>query len=181
MRDDGKDLMNKDEFNAKVQRWSSLVQLTAKSNLQIKTHGDGDLENSVSDDLGDTQKYAVNRVAFAFKRYGVFVHYGVGNGYVRQGGVIVRGHRLMQGTKVHKKMTPLYHALWKKGYSRKELSKYKITVRENFSKRVPLDWFDSVIEKSVSGLANLAGEYYGDRALRSVIEKKDKIKINKKS
>lgn len=179
MRDDEKDLIDKDEFNAKVQRWSSQVQLTAKSNLQIKTHGDGDLEDSVSSDLGDTQKYAVNRIAFSFKRYGVFVHYGVGNGYIRQGGMVVRGYRVMQGTKVRKKMTPLYRTLWKKGYSRKEISKYKVIVRETFSKRIPLDWFDSVVERSISGLADLTGEYYGDRALRSVIEKKNKIKISK--
>ncbi len=181
MQDDEKNLLTKDDFNKKVDYWSILVQYGAKANLKIRTSGDGGLSDSLVDDLGDTQKYAINRIAFHFKRYGVFRHYGVGNGYVRQGGVVVRGYRLMQGVKVHKKRTELYNILWKKGYSRKELSKYKVTVSEKTIRRVPVNWLDSVIEQRISSLADLAGEYYGDRALRSVLENKSKIKIDKKS
>lgn len=172
MVDDEKNLITKDQFNANVKVWTDRVRLQAKATLQMETRGDGDLEKSLTSDLGDTNKYAVNRIAFAFKRYGVYRHYGVGRGYVIQNGVLMRGYKPKKGTEI-------YAQLWKKGYSRKELNQYKVYREAGSINRKPLNWLDGVIEKSISALADMAGEYYGDRAAGSVLENQGKIKIEK--
>ncbi len=173
MQDDEKKLITKEEFNNNVARWSSKIEEVAKANLQMNTRGSGELAKSITSDLGNTEKYPVNRIAFGFVRYGVFRHFGVGRGYVRNDGMVMRGYRVKKGTE-------MYYRLFKRGYSRKELLQHKVYRETGTVLRKPLNWIDGVIELSISDLADIAGAFYGDKALRTVLENQDRIKIEKR-
>ena len=106
-------------------------------------------------------------LGFRFPRYGAFVEYGAGRGYVVKDGVVYRGFT---------------------DYTDKELrglrvSKYTLQRRKHIVgmnvKRKPLPWLDPQIVGNIDDLADVAGEYYGDRALRSVLEKFNRITIRK--
>ncbi len=174
-QDDSHNLTDKDEFNRQVAAWADMVRSKSVEHLAIHTHGEGDLQKSFRTDLGNTARYAVNRIAFGFKRHGVFLHYGVGRGYVRQNGRVVRGQKVVQRNYTHL----IAKDKWKAGYRMSEIRKMKITFSESGIRRKPLDWFDREIEQNIDRLADMAGEYYGDRALGAIRENKRNIQIDK--
>jgi hypothetical protein len=91
-------------------------------------------------------------IGFSFPYHGIALHFGVGRGYVRQGGTVVR--------KYSGKKTP--------------------SRTSSAIKRKPVNWLDSVIEREKDSLADLALKYYGDSAMRQVLETYDRLAISKK-
>ncbi len=77
--------------------------------------------------------------------------YGVGRGYVRMGGTVVRGSK---NPKTKVKSGPLA--------------------------RRPKDWFDATLSREINGLADIAGEYYGDKSAQGVLDELDWLTIVKK-
>ena len=170
---DGK-LMTVDEFNRGVKAWGDAVRQASRGALSMLTKVySGRLRGSLKSKVNKGNDDGVAKaIAFRFERYGVFVSYGVGRGWVREGGVVVRAQRV-------KKDTPLYNEYLKRGYRKSDMPKY-LDIQRSGKGRQPKDWLDSVIEKHIGGLADLAGEYYGDASMRQVLEEFDRIKINKK-
>lgn len=84
------------EFNAQERRWAAEIKAMAQATLATGTHGTGrlrerfaefvDTSRHVGDDLqqGEAPAY---KVKFGFDRY------GVGRGWVRVNGILVRGFR----------------------------------------------------------------------------------------
>ena len=83
------------------------------------------------------------------------------------------------------------HSAWADKKKRQQLrsmrvSEYRIrrmrTVDEHYAviRRTPLPWLDPPIVQNIDRLADLSGEYYGDEALRKVLEKFNKITIEKR-
>lgn len=85
--------MTAEEFNERVRAWGETVRSRSLGSLVAETNVYSGglrarLKAATNTDRGDGLAHAV---AFKFLRYGVFVAYGVGNGYIRQGGRVVRG------------------------------------------------------------------------------------------
>lgn len=85
--------MTAEEFNQRVKAWGETVRSRSLGSLVAETNVYSGglrarLKAATNTDRGDGLAHAV---AFKFLRYGVFVAYGVGNGYIRQGGRVVRG------------------------------------------------------------------------------------------
>lgn len=146
-------IMSANEFNQRVKDWGETVRSRSLGTLVAET-------NVYSGELRSRLKSATNTarddglahaVAFKFLRYGVFVAYGVGNGYIRQGGRVVRGSHDPNRN-----------------------------VKPGPIRRRPVDWLDCNIEQQIQGLADIAADYYGDNAARDVLEQIDRVTIAKK-
>lgn len=168
-------LMTRDEFNAAVEKWSLAVKDKSLAVLVTDTKSySGRLQGRLKNVVGlERQTAEAKTVSFKFMRYGVFVAYGVGRGYAVINGTVVRGHKLKEGSAEH---LLLFH----RGMTKKELSQVKIFDGNGAIKRHPVDWLDPNIERNIDGLADIAGEYYGDKSMQHVIEQMDKITMKKK-
>lgn len=167
-------LMTAKEFNRRVKLWGENVRAKSYGSLVAMTDVySGKLRGNLKDVISKARDDGTaSWVGFRFERYGVFVAYGVGRGWIRQGGVVMRGSRVRKGSE-------LYHQLKSKGYSRKDLREYVIKETTPRKPRVPKDWLDKNIDANIESLADIAGEYYGDASMQHVLDEFDRIKINK--
>lgn len=164
--------ITKAEFERLLKAWGDLVREEMRGKVSSGTHGSGLLKKQLKTQVRENVKESSHWVGFKFPRYGVFVHYGVGRGWVRSGDTVVRGSRV-------KKDSEIWHHLKKKGYSKKELSSY-IVAGTGGKPRKAVDWFDSVLKAHIEELADVATEYYGDNALEQLSEMLDRMTIGKK-
>lgn len=67
-----------------------------------------------------------------------------------------------------------------RGWNRSKDGSVQVTAKNSKKPRTPKDWLDSVIEENIQDLGDLVGEYYGDKAMKSLLEQFDRIKINKR-
>lgn len=169
METNEKNLMRTEEFNSRVAAWTLKVREASKAVLG-RTRGSGRLRAELKDVLlesYDKEEKAYVGLGFRFPRYGAFVEYGAGRGYVVKDGVVYRGFT----DYIDKELRGL------------RVSKYTLQRRKHIVgmnvKRKPLPWLDPQIVGNIDDLADVAGEYYGDRALRSVLEKFNRITIRK--
>lgn len=113
-------------------------------------------------------------LGFRFARYGAYREYGAGRGYIVKNGIIMKGHSAWSDKKKRQELRSL------------RVSEYRIrrmrTVDEHYAviRRSPLPWLDPPIVDNIESLADLSGEYYGDQALKNVLQKFDKITIEKR-
>ena len=142
-----------------------------RGKISSGTHGSGFLKKQMKVQVRENKKESSHWIGFKFPRYGVFVHYGVGRGWVRSGGAVVRGSKVKKGSE-------LWHQLKKRGYSRQDLSSYVVPGKGGKS-REPVDWFDSVLKAHIEELADVATDYYGDNALEQLSEMLDRMTIGK--
>ncbi len=90
-------LMTDEEFRKRLEAWSQKIHRGAVQVITSETRKysgglRGITEDTVVRNEGEqTRSYA--RVRFRFPRHGAYVHYGVGRGWIREGGVVVRGWR----------------------------------------------------------------------------------------
>ena len=143
-------LVTAPEFKKNVDAWMDSIIGISSNILQLRTRGTDELSRSLEKRMryaeGGTED-EINRIAFKFKQYGVFVHYGVGRGYTRINGVVVKGYNTQVG---------------------------------NFTVlRKPVDFIDGVINRRITELADISGEYYGDKAFKKILKDFDKLKIQK--
>lgn len=192
MKDSAPHLITAAEFNAQVRRWASEIKALAQATLATGTHGTGRLRDQLAAFV-DTTKHVGNgqhageeaayKVKFGFDRYGVFRAYGVGRGWVRVGGVLVRGFRARSEREIRNKTWNFYTTELKRtGHSLREINTHKFLSRDNgkLTVRTPLDWIDQHITKRIDELATYVQEFYGDEALRQMLKQFDNIKIVKK-
>ena len=179
------------EFNAQVRHWADEVKAMASASLAAGTHGTGRLRErfeafvDTTTHLGDCQQEeaAAYKVKFGFDRYGVFRAYGVGRGWVRVGGVLTRGFRARSESEIRNKTWNIYTTeLIRKGVSMREINSYKFLDKEKGTGKVrtPLDWLDQHINHRINELADHVQEYYGDAAMRTLLEEFGKVRIVKK-
>jgi hypothetical protein len=148
-----------EEYNSRIAGWGSDVASKIRSSIRSLTNkGKGALVRSLrmktGKDFGE-----INRIGYSFNHYGVFVHKGVGRGYIMQGGVVVRGYK---PGKVLKAM-----AL----NSNKSLSSKVLT--SGTINRKPKPWLNPVIDDNIETLANMVAEMRADQAVNAT-----RIKIN---
>ena len=167
-------LLTVEEFNRKVMIWGFKVK--DKSVLILgKTHSSGKLRNEL---LARTLKSkdnseAVVGVGFRFWKYGAYREYGAGRGYIVKDGVIMKGHSEWRDVERRNKLIA-------QGYSEYRIRRMR-RIDEHYAviKRSPLPWLDPPIDDNIDDLANLSAEFYGDEALRAVLEDFKKMMINK--
>lgn len=142
-----------EDFNGRVSEWGEKVKRRSLGTLVAETSVySGSLRKRLASAVRKGSDDGVARsVAFKFLRYGVFVAYGVGNGYIRQGGAVVRGS-----------------------------SSPGRNVKAGPVRRRPVDWLDNNIDRNINELADIAGDYYGDAAAQHVLDELDRITIVKK-
>ena len=91
--------------------------------------GKGTLEKKLTVRVRENIREANHFIGFNFKKYGVFVAYGVGRGWVRQGDTVVRGSRVKKGSDLEKQLKS-------KGYSRKDIRDYVVERSSSGHKRM---------------------------------------------
>lgn len=185
-------LMTPAEFSAQVRRWAAEIKLMAQASLATGTHGSGRLRERLEAFVDSATHLTASmesdgvevpyKVKFGFDRYGVFRAYGVGRGWVRMGGVLTRGFRARSEREIASKtFSTLARRLMKKGMSTKEVNSHKILAdRASNRVRTPLDWIDQHINHRINELADYVQTFYGDEAMRHLLEEVGKIRIVKK-
>ena len=170
-----KSLMTSEKFNRGVENWTWKVRNTSVNILQ-RTHATGRLRRELQSRwLKDREGGpAYVGLGFRFARYGAYREYGAGRGYIVKNGIIMKGHSAWSDKKKRQELRSL------------RVSEYRIrrmrTVDEHYAviRRSPLPWLDPPIVDNIESLADLSGEYYGDQALKNVLQKFDKITIEKR-
>lgn len=185
-------LMTPAEFSAQVRRWAVEIKLMAQASLATGTHGSGRLRERLEAFVDSATHLTASmesdgvevpyKVKFGFDRYGVFRAYGVGRGWVRMGGVLTRGFRARSEREIASKtFSTLARRLMKKGMSTTEVNSHKILAdRASNRVRTPLDWIDQHINHRINELADYVQTFYGDEAMRHLLEEVGKIRIVKK-
>lgn len=167
-------LMSPEKYNKGVAKWAQKVR-NASVNILQRTHGRGALSKGLRRRLLDDREGgpAYVGVGFRFYRYGAYREYGAGRGYIVKDGIIVRGHSAWSDKKNRQELLDArvskYHI--QRMRTEEPYGKYAII------KRSPLHWLDPPIDQNIQELAELSGEYYGDYALKKVLEKLPRLKI----
>lgn len=161
------------EFNKEVKDWTNSVRRKAYSRLSDATTGEysGQLKRSFKSSLKFRNGEAES-TGFKFNYYGVFIHYGVGRGYVHLNGVVVRGRSLSKQEKGHYLI---------RGDKKKDISKMKVAFDPSGRPitRYGFDWIDIEIRNNIEKMADIAQEYHGDKAAREVLKQANKLLIQK--
>ena len=142
-----------DEFNQRVKQWGDTVRSRSLGTLVAETQVySGNLRSRLKSAVTTARDDGLaHAVAFKFLRYGVFVAYGVGNGYIRLNGRVVRGSH-----------DPNRH------------------VPPGPIRRRPVDWLDKNVDNNIQDLADIAADYYGDQAAQGVLDQLKRVTIVKK-
>ena len=147
--------MTDPEFLSRLQSWiartrSSSVQILATGTKSGAHH----LAPATNAEAWMTKQGRTDRMlagaAMRFPRYGVFVHYGVGRGWTRQGGTVVRGWK----TPV-REITPTPQG------------------------RKPVDWLDKAIRSNFAEVAEIALDWAATATLSEIKKSVSKLTIEK--
>ena len=92
-------LITTQEFNEKVRGWTVSVRSRMARNapkytgVESSKRVDPKLAASLSYRIRKDREDISSRIKYQFPRHGVFIHYGVGRGYMREGGAVVKVSR----------------------------------------------------------------------------------------
>ena len=175
-------LLTVEQFNNQVTKWTLVVKSKAKRTLSGQTHASGHLALHIDkfvDKLSDHDP--AYKVKFNFPRYGVYLAYGAGRGYVIINGQPVRGYRVRSDREIRKKVFGAEASeMLKRGHLMRDVNTAKKILTDDLRRaRTPLDWIDRHINADIDELADLVQEFYGDEALRQMLEDLPKLKIKK--
>lgn len=160
---DNKRLVNTEKFNTDIEHWtvSTRNRMIRRAPVGFKSARNEEKLIGTRSFVNLNRDGEASNVKFLIPRHGVFVHYGVGRGWIRQGNSIVRGS-LTASAKRSKRRNRRVTLLTSGGEGRK-----------------PIDWFDIEIKQGINQLANIAQKYYGDKAMYSVLDKTNRFLIEK--
>lgn len=146
-------LTTKEQYINELRSWLNKRKARMRSNVGAMTsEGDGELLTGIRSAIRKERKEP-HRLSFHFPRHGIFLHYGVGRGYIRQSGRVVRGRNTSRSEQIGAIR------------SNRRLGD-KIEFEHGPIKRKPKDWFDSELEgRPIEKLANIVAEYRGDEML----------------
>lgn len=168
------DRITKEQYEQRLRDWAEKARSEMRSKIYKDTYGTGTLEKKLKVSVKESRRDSNHYIGFNFRRYGVFVAYGVGRGWVRQGGTVVRGSRVKKGSDLEKQLRS-------KGYSKKDISSYVVGGSSSGEGRKPVDWFDSVLLSHMEELAAIAQEYYGDYSMDKLDEMVRRMTIRKET
>lgn len=161
MQNSNPNYISVDEFNNNIRRWT--LSTRGKMRTNINTSKKADSKDSISRNTKKLDKSItyklkkdkgeVIRIRYSFEKHGIYLHYGVGRGYVKNGSSVTRGIRVSKKTLISK---------------------------AGAINRKPKDWFDKEIKNNLSHLANVVQEYHGDKALKEFTKSNTKALISKK-
>jgi hypothetical protein len=174
MTDSTPHLTKTEKFNQEVREWSIRTRNKMRRNAPVGLDSRADDEKlSIGTEYKIHKAYGVaKRVTFDFPDHGIYVHYGVGNGYVREGGSLKRGRKLSRIERLNR---------YSQGHSAKQVAKMRHVYSSSLAiNRTPVDWFDVEIRVGIQQLADLAQEYYGDRAMNEMLRQMKRSLIEKK-
>lgn len=162
------------QFNKEVAGWTKKVRGISVHILQ-RTNGSGRLRNELQARLLKDREGgpAYVGLGFRFWKYGVYREYGAGRGYIVKDGVIMRGRSEWYDKGKRQKLLD-------KGYSEyriRRMRKPDDWERYSIIYRTPLPWLDPPITQNIEELADISGEYYGDLALKKILNTFTKITI----
>lgn len=172
---DEKQLRDYQSFNKDVRMWTMRVRGESVRILQ-RTHGSGRLEHQLTarflEDYKGSKAYV--GLGFRFLKYGAYREYGAGRGYIVKDGIIMKGHSEWRDKETRQKRL-------KQGISEYRIRRTRV-IDEHYAiiKRTALPWLDPPITKNIDDLADISGEFYGDAALKKVLEKFNVITIEKR-
>ncbi len=156
------------EYNTMIRKWSAMVRRKILGNtLKLRKGKSGTitrgsltgkphLEYKLKDNLLYNPRYfygQIDSVSYSFERHGVFVHKGVGRGYIVVGNTVVRGRR--------------------PGNALKKLAKAngreaQSVILSGPVRRQPVDWFNIIIDKNVPELADKIAELNANAAVNAI-------------
>ena len=168
------DRITKEEYEEQLRDWADMARYAMRSKISGGTHGSGTLEKKLKVSVKESRRDSNHYIGFNFRRYGVFVAYGVGRGWVRQGGTVVRGSRVKKDSELEKQLKS-------KGFSKRDISQYVVAGKGNGHGRKPVDWFDSVLLSHVEELAAIAQDYYGDYSMDKLEEMIERMTMKRKA
>lgn len=94
----------------------------------------------------------VDYIGFNFERHGVFVHKGVGRGYVMQGGMVIRARKPSKEKQAYAKA------------KNRSIGNQEIDAA---MKRRAVEWFNPVLNAVLPGLADRVAEMNADAAVNA--------------
>ena len=166
--------MTKEEYEARLVEIGARMRAEMASRIKGGTHGSGYASKNIRVQVKENNHTSSHWIGFKFPKYGVFVHYGVGRGWVRQGGTVVRGAKVKKGSTAEA-------LLKQRGYQKKDIAQYvmktEIKTDAKSKGRKAVDWFDKVLKSYTDELAKLCTEYYGDYSVEQLSEMIDRMKI----
>ena len=146
---DGK-LVDDIEYQDDVENWMyNREQEMGKNIMSMMPHNKRSLRQSLDHKLIKKGGYITN-ATFKFYRSGIFQAYGVGKGLIHTKMGVIRGRKSKNS---------------KKGHHANESNYYPTPSQLKPFKRIPKDWFDTVVESKISILAEVVQGYYGDKFL----------------
>ena len=140
-----------EEYNRRVSRWGLELEGKLRSSIGMLTSkGKGRLVKSLRLKTAEWSG-EVDKLSYHFLRHGVFLHKGVGRGYVMQGGVVVRGQK-------PGKVLKAAAANAGRSIASKVLKLGEIN-------RNAVEWFNPVVSGSIESLADMVTEMNADRVV----------------
>ena len=152
------------ERNSAIRKWASMVTRRLKGRASVFSHGKqgmvmrkGDyphpeekLANSLNYTNGRLNYGEIEYIGFRFERHGVFIHKGVGRGYVAAGNSVVRGHKPSNNVKKYAK----------------DSNRRAGNILSNGPMRRHKDeWFNPIIQANMPELADRVAELWLDAAV----------------
>ena len=156
------DLSSINEQNEYVQKWSSKVVRRMKNTTRQFTKGKAGAYSVIKtkrteEKLTQSLNYRIGKeyglveyVGIRLERHGVFVHKGVGRGYIMENGVVKRGIRPDKQTKM---------------YAKAKGRDAPVIASNAPIRRKPVEWFNPVLDQMMPELADKLAEINADAAL----------------
>jgi len=156
------------DYNQMIRRWAAMVRRKLvgsvlrmqKGKSGAVTRGVKRLQSRTEFKLRDNMAYRTHQdygiidgVGFRFERHGVFVHKGVGRGYVMVGGMVVRGSR--PGDIL-------------KAYAKSKNRSAEKSVLIGPGRRQPVEWFNPILDQHVPELADKVAKMNADAVVNAL-------------
>lgn len=150
-----------------IRKWSAMVRRKIFGNtLKLRNGKSGTVtrgtssgkprvEHKLQDNLVYKNRYhygQIESIGYSFERHGVFVHKGVGRGYIVIGNTVVRGRRPSNAMKK---------------FAKENGREAESMILSGPIRRHPVDWFNTVIEKNVPELADKVAELNANAAVNA--------------
>jgi hypothetical protein len=142
-----------EDYNKRIADWGS--ELGSKIRVAIRaltTEGKGDLLKSLKFKSAKWNG-EIDKLSYHFVRHGIFVHKGVGRGYVLIGGNVVH----IKGYMTKKSIVDFG----------KRRGKTYTTAFDSNLKRKPKEWFNPVVAQNIERLADMIAEMDADRVVNA--------------
>ncbi len=146
--------ISQEEYNDRVSDWGSQLGVKLRSSIRmLAMDGKGDLVKSLR---MKTAKWfgEIDKLAYHFDRHGVFMHKGVGRGYMMMAGNVVHVKGYQSKASIMKMFS-------------EERRKKGVTKKDNTLKRQPEEWFNPIVQQNIDKLADLVAEVNADRVVNA--------------